>query len=257
MNNPSQLALILYTLRDHCKTESDLDHTLARVSEIGYQNIQISGLGPIAPEKVRSLADKHGLKIVASHESMRELRDNFEDVVQKLKIFECDFTALGFPALFNWTAEAVPAFIAELKAWGEKMHSHGIGFGYHNHHQEFEKFNGRTLLAQIYEDLSPNTFFAELDVHWVARGGGDPCAWIQKVSGRMPVIHFKDFAIVKGEPKFCEVGEGQLNWPAIIKACQASGVRYMVVEQDQPFGDKDIFESIKISYQNLRAFNVK
>jgi sugar phosphate isomerase/epimerase len=254
--NHSQIGVTLFNLREYCKTESDLDHTLGRVRDIGYQNIQVSGIGPIPPEKVRVLADKHGLKIIASHENMRELREDFDGVVNKLKAWDCDFTALGFPGLFDWTAESVPAFLAELKLWGEKMLAHGIRFGYHNHQHEFEKFNGRTLLAQIYEDLSSSSFFAELDVHWVTRGGGDPCAWIHKVNGRMPVIHFKDFAIVKSEPKFCEIGEGQLNWPAIIKACKATNVSYMVVEQDATFGDKDIFKSIKISYNNLLALGL-
>lgn len=256
MTNNSQLGVILYSLRDYCKTESDLDHTLALVREIGYQNIQVSGIGPISAEKVRKLADKHSLKIIASHENMSDLRANFDGVINKLKTWDCDFTALGFPNFFDWKAESVPAFIAELGSWGEKMFSQGIRFGYHNHQHEFEKFNGRTLLSQIYEDLSPLTFFAELDVHWVTRGGGDPCAWIYKVNRRMPVIHFKDFAIVKGEPRFCEIGEGQLNWPAIICACNDTKVRYMMVEQDVTFGDKDIFESIKISYNNLLAFGL-
>ena len=46
----SQVAAQLYTLRDHLKTPEDMKKTLKRVHEIGFQAVQLSGLGPIAEE---------------------------------------------------------------------------------------------------------------------------------------------------------------------------------------------------------------
>ena len=40
----SQLAVTLYNLREYCKTESDLDRTLDKVCDIGYQAVQVSGV---------------------------------------------------------------------------------------------------------------------------------------------------------------------------------------------------------------------
>ena len=71
------------------------------------------------------------------------------------------------------------------------------------------------------------------------------------------IFHFKDVAIWEGEPRICEVGEGNLDWPAIIQACQETNVRWYSVEQDNEWPDRDIFESIKISYDNLRALGVR
>ena len=137
----------------------------------------------------------------------------------------------------------------------------GIKFGYHNHHFEFQKYNfesGRkTALAELYESTDPDKLFAEIDVHWVARGGEDPVKWIRKVNGRMPVIHFKDFAMIGAEPHFCEIGEGNLNWPEIIKACEDTGVRWYSIEQDNKFEDKDIFDSMEISFNNLVKMGVE
>lgn len=73
----------------------------------------------------------------------------------------------------------------------------------------------------------------------------------------MPVCHFKDFAWVNGSGVFCEIGEGNLDWPEIIRACNETGVRWFSIEQDRTFMDRDIFESIKISFDNLKAMGVR
>ena len=63
--------------------------------------------------------------------------------------------------------------------------------------------------------------------------------------------------IGNNEPAFCEIGEGNLDWPAIIEACRETGVRWYSIEQDALFQNRDIFDSIKISFDNLKAMGVK
>ena len=141
-----------------------------------------------------------------------------------------------------------------------KLMEKGIRLGYHNHHFEFIRLPGtkKTMLETFYDDTDSRCVSAEIDVHWVTRGGGSPVRWIRKVAGRMPVIHFKDFAVIgNNEPAFCEIGEGNLDWPAIIEACRETGVRWYSIEQDALFQNRDIFDSIKISFDNLKAMGVK
>ena len=143
---------------------------------------------------------------------------------------------------------------------GAKLMEKGIRLGYHNHHFEFIRLPGtkKTMLETFYDDTDSRCVSAEIDVHWVTRGGGSPVRWIRKVAGRMPVIHFKDFAVIgNNEPAFCEIGEGNLDWPAIIEACRETGVRWYSIEQDALFQNRDIFDSIKISFDNLKAMGVK
>ncbi|MCK5843868.1 MAG: sugar phosphate isomerase/epimerase [Victivallales bacterium] len=252
----TKIAVTLYNLRDHCKTAEDLDSTLARVRNIGYEAIQISGIGAIEPEIVAELLEKHRLFCCATHEGLTTLRDDFENVVRKMKLWNCSFTALGHPGNDYWSSDGIVELATILDETAEKFESEGLMLGYHNHHSEFSKCAaGKIYLEEIYDRTK--TLRAEIDVHWVARGGGNPVSWIRRVAGRMPVAHFKDFAIVDNEPKFCEIGEGNLDWPEIIKACEETGVRWYSIEQDAPFGDKDIFESIKISFDNLKSMGVK
>jgi len=253
----TKVALTLYSLRDYCRTEEDLDRTLERIRGIGYQAVQVSGV-PLSPARIKELTLKHGLFICASHEGLESLRHDFDNLLSKLKTLNCDFTALGFPGdAFSTDPIEAGKLIAELDEYGRRFARENIRFGYHNHELEFEPAGDGLFIERIYNETDPATFFAEIDVHWVQRGGQNPADWIRKVAGRMPVCHFKDFTIVGREPRFCEVGEGNLNWPEIIRACEETDVRWYVVEQDEPIGERDIFQSLEISYKNLKAMGVQ
>jgi len=258
MKKPTtKIAVTLFNLRAHCKTAADLDTTLAKVKAIGYEAVQVSGIGKIEPQTVKELLDKHGLYVCATHEGLDALRANRPAIMDKLKLWECDFTALGSPGqIFSWSAEERSKLIKELEETGADFKKNGLMFGYHNHHFEFQKFNGSTFLETLYRETDPTKLYAELDLHWIQRGGQNPVDWIYKVEGRMPVVHFKDFTIIDSEPYFCEIGEGNLNWQEIIKACEKTGVRWYSIEQDKELPGRDIFTSIEISYNNLKKMGV-
>lgn len=258
----TNIAITLYTLREHCQTEAGLEQTLKTLRGMGYRAIQISGV-PLAPGAVREIAMAAGCYICGAHEGLEDLRNDFAGVVKKLQTWDCDFTALGHPGeAFSVEPRGAGKLIAELDGYGKKLMEQHIRFGYHNHHTDFARIEHtdrpgagqghETFMDYLFRATDPRSFFWEIDVHWVQRGGQSPVDWIRKLAGRMPLCHFKDFAIVGGEPIFCEVGEGNLDWPAIIAACEKAGVRWYVVEQDSPIEGRDIFESVEISYRNLK-----
>jgi len=256
----SQIAVTLFNLRDYCKTESDLDKTLDKVCAIGYQAVQVSGT-PLAADVIKRQLDSHNLFCCATHEGLDTLKGDAAPLIDRLQTLGCDFTALGAPPPeYRNGIEGVKALIGIFETMGAKLAEKGIRLGYHNHHFEFERLPGtrEIMLDYFYENSDPKLVAAEIDVHWVTRGGQNPVNWIHKVGKRMPVIHFKDFAIIDGgTPVFCEIGEGNLDWPAIIQACREEGVRWYSIEQDALFKNRDIFESIKISFDNLKAMGVK
>lgn len=257
MNVPeTKIAVTLFNLREYCKTYEDLDSTLGKVKDIGYEAVQVSGV-QLPPEQVKELLDKYGLYVCATHEGLPACRENIDKIIAKLKLYECNFTAIGSAGSDYFSAEGLDELCPMLEDIGAKFKAEGIKFGFHNHHREFFKPTDKTWLDELYDRTDPEKLYAEIDVHWVTRGGGNPEAWIRKVAGRMPVVHFKDFVIVDNEPVFCEIGEGNLDWPGIIKACEDTGVRWYSIEQDREFGDRNIFDSIKISFDNLKAMGVK
>ena len=106
------------------------------------------------------------------------------------------------------------------------------------------------MMDIMLENADPDAFEFELDTYWIQAGGANPVDWIKKVDGRMSVVHFKDMMIKGDAQHFAEIGEGNLNWPDIIKACRDTGVVWAPVEQDTSF--RSPFESLEISFKNLQ-----
>ena len=251
----TKIAVTLFNLRDHCQTAEDLDKTFGKLRNIGYQAVQISCIGPIEHTEVKRLLDKHQMYCCATHESLPNLRNNFDDIVAKMKLWECDFTALGYPGDDCWSLEGMIALAKELDEIGARFKAEGLKLGFHNHHYEFVKYTDKTFLEEIH-NRAPN-LYSELDVYHTAGGGGNPSKWIYDLAGKIPVIHFKDFAIINREPISCEIGEGNLDWPSIIKACEDTNIRWYSIEQDDPLPHREIFDSVELSFNNLKAMGVK
>ncbi len=248
----SNVAVQLYTLRDFCKTASDLAACLKKVRAIGYEAIQVSGLGPIPYDEVRTIASGEGLTICATHEAPQMILDQPEAVIERLKTLGCSHTAYPFPAGIDFSQpDAVQGLAAKLDRSGALLAEAGLVLSYHNHHQEFFKVNGTTILEQIYNLTKPAYLAAELDTYWVQFGGGNPVDWCKKMAGRMPCLHMKDYAVnAEAKVVFAEIGRGNLDFPGIIAASEAAGCEWFIVEQDTCPGDP--FESLAISFDYIK-----
>jgi len=250
----SRIGVNLYSLRQYTQTPTDIAQTLHKVKQIGYDFVQISGIGPIDPKELRTMLDGEGLGVCATHIPYPDLRDKMDEVIEKHLIWGCKNCALGaLPAELRNRA-GFEQFAREGTEFGRKLAKAGLTFSYHNHHFEFERFDGRTGMEIIFDGSDPAFLGAEIDTYWVQYGGGDPVAWIRRLKGREPLVHFKDYGIADMKPVFTEVGEGNLNWPAILSACKEAGVQWYIVEQDSSL--RDMFESVAISIRNMKSWGL-
>jgi sugar phosphate isomerase/epimerase len=249
----SNIAAQLYTLRDFLKTPEEIGQALKKVRAIGYSAVQASGVGPVDPRELKRMTEEAGLKICASHISYDRLKNDLDAVLEEHKIWGCKYVGLGImPQQFRESRDGYLAFAAEFNEVSKKIFSHGLKFIYHNHNLELERFGKETGLDLLLNNTDPETFGLELDTYWIQAGGGNPVEWIRKVKGRMEVVHFKDMAVSGFNQLFAEIGEGNLNWSAIIEACRETGVEWYAVEQD--VCRRDPFESLQISYEYLKKF---
>ncbi|MGI6538562.1 MAG: sugar phosphate isomerase/epimerase family protein [Caldicoprobacterales bacterium] len=252
MNYP-KIAAQLYTIRDFCKTSQDIRESLKRVKQIGYDAVQVSGIGPIGHEEMKEFAEEAGLVICATHIGFDRIKDQIDDVIKQHKLWNCKYVGVGgMPIEYRDSGEGFKAFAKEASKYARILKDNGLQFIYHNHSFEFQKFNGVTGMDILFEESDPEVFQFELDTYWVQHGGADPVYWIDKVAGRMDVVHFKDMVILnnKQEQFFAEIGEGNLNWKGITEACARANVKWAAVEQDRC--RRDPFESLAISRKNLK-----
>jgi sugar phosphate isomerase/epimerase len=248
----SQVALTCYTIRDTCKTEADFARSLDRLQAIGYQAVQISGV-PLDPAVVRRICDTTGMRICATHEPAATIVDEPEKVVEKLQILGCLHTAYPHPHIRLDSQDAVDLLAAKLDRAGAVLRQAGQVLTYHNHESELLRINGTTVLEQLYAKTDPANLQGEIDVYWIQRGGCNPVRWCERLTDRLPLLHLKDYQFVHGDQAqyFGSIGDGNLDWPAILRAAEASGCQWYIVEQDAFWINNDPFEAAKRSFDFL------
>lgn len=254
--------------------------TLKKLHEIGYNSIEISQVAT-TPENIaeiqKATAD-FGMEIASMSASLKpqmpgaeSLTTDYDKIVADCKAVGTDLLRIGmlpFDAMVS--LEKVLEFCHDVNEITQKLKDDGITLYYHNHHIEFRKYDGKFLL-DIIREKAPLLGF-ELDIHWIQRGGANPLEVIRDYKGKVELIHLKDYriapipdeafsALYQGDfvkfmtafndvIEFAELGTGSLPLKEIIEESISSGVRYLLVEQDDTYG-VDPFESLKISREHL------
>ena len=256
-----RLAAQLYTVRNFTQNPEDFKATMKRLKKIGYDYAQISGIGPMAPKDVRAMMMDAGVAPIGCHVDLGTFRSDIRKVVADCKAWGVDYVAIpwlsrqDYKTLADWKK-----LFKEFDGYAKALKKEGLIVQYHNHAFEFQKFGikngagGKTILDMLYEGT--RFIQAELDFGWVARGGYDPVTWAKKMKGRLDQVHLKDWGIHDDQLVIREIGEGSLDWPAIIKACKASGTKHFLIEQDNFPMTGDAFKSIAISRANLKKMGL-
>ncbi len=257
--------------------------TLRRVREIGYRAIEISQVSMSAENvaEMKRAQEELGIEIASLSAMLtappglafESLADDYAKIVADARTLDTSILRIGMlPFDAMGSLDAVVGFAKQANDYARRLADEGIDLYYHNHHIEFAKFNGRYML-DIIADTAPEVGL-ELDVHWIQRGGENPVSVLNAYDGRVRLVHLKDYRVATLPPsaldllaagdaagfmaaftgvvQFAEVGEGNLDWPAIIAQAEASGAEYLLVEQDDTYG-RDPFESLRISRDNLVA----
>lgn len=255
------IGVVPWTLRHQLFTAKQVEQAYASLRDLGFDGVE-SRLGTEA-----GLSEAEDLALLAAY-GLKPC-SVYTDVSDPEKAIEtarrCGVTVLGAPAIpgnMMRRAEGFQAYAEKLNQLAEPFRGSGIRLQYHNHSQEFRNFpelDGKTGLQILIENTDPELMAFELDVFWASAAGCDPVEWIEKLKGRIPVIHYKDHAIDctsdatgLGEvPRmFAEIGQGNLNWKAITAAARDAGVEWYNIEQDQT--KRPVFESLKISIDYMR-----
>ncbi|MCX7869810.1 MAG: sugar phosphate isomerase/epimerase, partial [Terrimicrobiaceae bacterium] len=142
-----QIAAQLYTCRRLLQTPPEIAATLRRVRAAGYTAVQLSGLGPIETPELLKILDGEGLVCCATHEPSAEILEEPGKVAERLEALGCKATAYPFPSGVDMgSVEAVRHLTARLERAAQVLAAQGMTLCYHNHHHEFRKLEGRTVL---------------------------------------------------------------------------------------------------------------
>ena len=234
----------LYTLRRYLSKNEDITATAKRLKSMDCGCVQLFH-GGRELEKICEIFSSEGIDITGTLSSLEELENNPELFTVSRKYGLRD---IGISSFITDEA-AVDAFIPKVNAFAEKAKAEGFTFSYHNHAHEFTRLpSGKTVMDRFLSEFSSDVTLMP-DTYWLQTAGIDVADWLEKYGSNAAILHLKDLTIHDNKPAFAPVGQGNMNFPHIIEAAKASGIREFIIEQDECL--QDPFECVKMSLDYL------
>lgn len=219
-----KISIQLYTLRSILET--DLEGTLDALADIGYRKVELAGTYGRSATEFRKLLDARRIKATSTHVG---IDGDIDQAIADAKILgnrRSNVAWANFGTVAEWEA-----FADRLEAAGKAYRRAGIGFGYHNHNQEFQTIDGVRPFDVLARRTSRRNVSFEMDLYWVVVGEADPVREFYRNAGRIKQYHVKDRAPDGG---FADLGEGTIDFRRIFRATWPLEVEEYIVENDQP-----------------------
>lgn len=229
----------------------DFSGTLKMMAGLGYKTVEMcsppgyetSGFGPLMKLKgaeMKKIVEDAGLRLESTHYGMGELRENLDNRIafaaesgQKQMICS-SFWLPESATISDWQKAA-----EELNKIGEKTKASGIQMGFHNHHMEFQKLEGKLIYDLLLENLDKDLVKMQFQVA-VVNIGYKASDYFEKYPGRFISAHLSDWSATS--QKQVPIGQGIVDWNEFFAAAQKAGVKNYFEEMDQEtFKDSAVF----------------
>ena len=265
-----EFGLQLWSIRDEFKDKERTRAAFKAIASFGYTQAQTAGTYDfIDPAEFRRYADDAGVKIVGTHYSWDRIKNDVKGTIAYHRTLGTDEIGIGGYGT-EPTLESLRAFIKEFNEVARIYHKEGFVLSYHNHSAEFSNefkvFEGKCKYDYLLDELDPEAVKFNLDAGWAQLAGIDVRALIEKMAGRINILHVKDvqaqycYGILDGHhfygPQRIEVGSGNMNYKGIIETSERCGVKYFVVE-DEFYSTGNPMESVKKSAEYIKNNLVK
>ena len=247
LKNP--LSMQLYSARNFPPPEAQL----ASIRAIGFDNVETFGFWHDDPGATRKLLDTFGLTAKSGHFSLPAIEADPARTAEIAREIGIEIVVAPYlePGERPTTREEWEGLGARLERIRERFAAEGLRFAWHNHDFEFEQLPDASFPIQ--HVLGKNLLW-EADLAWLARAGAAPRRWIEKFSGRIPLVHVKDIAkpgANADEDGWADIGDGILPWRELWARCVAAGAEIMIAEHDNP---KNFHRFARISEVAIRGF---
>ncbi|MCR4860052.1 MAG: sugar phosphate isomerase/epimerase [Bacteroidales bacterium] len=256
--NRFRIGFQLYSVRQELR--QDFYGTLVKVRDLGYEGVEFfDDYAGNTPERAREICDELGLAVFSNHFPYQRLVSDFDGVVRDAKVLGLEYiTVPSLPARPGADPVGFETRVKAMEEFAGKARAAGFQLLYHNHEFEFANLPDGTLgYDRIFQ--SGSDVQAELDICWADYAGYDVPELLRRYSGRVPVLHIKDYSrdtegTVGGRRvDFRPLGGGVMDLEAVLEAARENGVSWLCVEQDDPArGAADSFEGPAESARYLR-----
>ena len=235
------LGLQLWSLR--AQLTASIPQGMAEAKSLGFTEVESAGTYKHPAKELRAMADANGVKIVGAHIGYGDLQSDLAGSIDQAKTLGASYVIVAWvPHEGPFTVDQAKVAAANFNKWGAALKKEGLKFGFHTHGYEFRPLaDGTSAFDVMMAETDPDLVFCEMDVFWVVQGGIDPVKLLQKYPGRFKALHIKDMkkgapvGLYEGHAPASDnviVGQGSMDWPAIIAQSRKSGVQYYFIEDE-------------------------
>ena len=251
-----KLGLQIYTVRAFTGTPDGMREAFLNIRRAGYTSVQTAGqITDVESAKYyKECADNAEIAICGTHFDWKMMSTDLDEAMKIHDIIGTRNMGIGGMPSIAQSEEQLLEFVEKANGIAAKLGEHGFKFTYHNHSFEFKKFNGKTMMDTLIEHFDPNNISFVLDTYWVQHGGYDVRKMLERLRGRVDILHLKDMGACgeNNAPYITEIGNGNINFEDIIPLAEDIGVKDFVVEQDNNFATGNAFDSIITSFNYLK-----
>lgn len=249
----SSFGIQLWTVKEDMG--SNAKETLQKLSADGYKLIEsFEGQKGMfwgwKNTEFKKYMDDLGMSIVSSH------CDNTKDFERKA----AEAAQIGMKYLIcpykgpQKSIDDFKRFADEFNKSGEICKKNGIRFAYHNHDYSFKPINGEVPQDVMMKGTDKSLVDFEMDIYWVVAAGEDPKAWFAKYPDRFKLCHVKDLARTAKGHESVQIGKGTIDFKSILKAADAHGMKYHIIEQEAFTGTNPL-ESAAADAKYMKGFS--
>lgn len=257
-----KMGLQLFTVRD--AMAKDPIETLQKVKEMGYEDFETYGFDPktkmiygFKPAEFKKVLDDLNLTTTSGHYGFSDYFNASEDqlkwfvdqCIEASQILNAPYITWPWVHPNRRNEESFKILADKLNRIGEQVQSAGLGFAYHNHGYEFEKWKGTTGHEILMKRTEPDLVKLQMDMYWVIHSGQTPKKLVEQQPGRYVMWHIKDMD--KKTRDYSELGNGSIDYTQILPDAKKSGMKYYYIEQGGNFATSSM-ESVAISAQYFK-----
>lgn len=251
-NLTGRIGLAMYMMR--YEMDKDIDLTLQRIAEIGYDELEIAHHRftiPPSPLGLRASLERHGLRRPCGRFAYSALvNEPYKSIETALIVGHQYIVCQGAPwdRPGEFTTDKVSEFCAEMNRIGEICRAEGLKLVVHNHDFEFNALNGKRSYDQMLAQLDPQLVNMQICIYWATVAGIDLVDLFNTHPGRFPIWHVRDMS-ASADKHDVDLGTGVIDFGRIFAAADKAGMKHFLVDQEPP---KDPFKSIKVAYDYLK-----
>jgi len=255
MKKVPKLSVQLWSVKD--VIGKDFKGTLKAIADMDFEGVEFAGeFGPYANDAkaLKVFLDSINLKVSGAHVSFEQLNsNNFDKTVAFYQQLNLDTLIIGWDER-AWHPQGIKEVVKLLNELDKKLAPYKIKTGFHNHHHEFDDFQGTTYWDYLAVNTSESVVLQQ-DVGWTTYAGKDAVAYVKKYPNRTFTTHYKVRIPegVKGKQPI--IGQDTIDWLNLLKAnMSVGGTKWIVVEQEEYPNGLTPLAAVALSKKGLDSY---